>query len=179
LIYQNHQLVKVGTRGNGIIGEDVSFNKYLIKNIPFFLEEISDCEVRGEVYMKKTEFERLNEELKKNGSNSLANPRNAAAGSIRTLVPIQNRNLHFFAYQLFEEKNNLLTQLSCLKKLEKMSFSVSPHYGLFRNIVEVNKFIEQQKKKREELDFESDGIVVKVNDYSFYQELGQTSRFPR
>jgi len=127
--------------------------------------------------MKKEEFYRLNEELKKTGNKLLANPRNAASGSLRTLVPLQGRNLHFFAYQLFN--NDLLTQLSCLKELEKLGFSVSPDYQLFMNIEEVGKFIQEQEKKREELDFESDGIVVKVNNYAFYEKLGQTSRFPR
>ncbi|CAG8621260.1 11133_t:CDS:2, partial [Racocetra fulgida] len=105
------------------------------------------------------------------------NPRNAAAGSLRTLVPLQNRNLHFFAYQLFN--SNLPSQLSCLQELEKLGFAVSPDYRLFRNIEEVEKFIQQQEKKRESLDFESDGVVVKVNDYKHYEKLGQTSRFPR
>lgn len=177
LIYQNYQLTQVGTRGNGTVGEEVSFNKYLLKNIPFFLEGVADCEVRGEVYMKKSEFERLNAELKKTDNNLLANPRNAAAGSIRTLTPTQNRNLHFFAYQLFN--NHSSTQLACLQQLEKLGFAVSPDYQLRKNIVQVAEFIRQQEKKRDKLDFESDGIVVKINDYSFYQQLGQTSKFPR
>jgi len=141
------------------------------------LPEVANCEVRGEVYMKKEEFYRLNEELKKSGNKLLANPRNAASGSLRTLVPLQGRNLHFFAYQLFN--GDLSTQLSCLEELEKLGFSVSPDYQLFMNIKEVGKFIQNQEKKREELDFESDGIVVKVNNYAFYEKLGQTSRFPR
>jgi len=141
------------------------------------LKEVANCEVRGEVYMKKEEFYRLNEELKKTGNKLLANPRNAASGSLRTLVPLQGRNLHFFAYQLFN--SDLPSQLSCLKELEKLNFSVSPDYRLFMNIEEVGKFIQEQEKKREKLDFESDGIVVKVNNYAFYEKLGQTSRFPR
>ena len=177
LVYQNHQLAQISTRGNGTIGEDITFNKELIKNIPFTLKEIADCEVRGEVYMKKEEFYRLNEELKKSGNKLLANPRNAASGSLRTLVPLQGRNLHFFAYQLFNK--DLPTQWSCLQKLEKLGFSVSPDYRLFMSIEKVEKFIQEQEKKREKLDFESDGIVVKVNNYAFCEKLGQTSRFPR
>ncbi|CAI2178095.1 9825_t:CDS:2 [Funneliformis geosporum] len=161
LVYQNHQLIQISTRGNGTIGEDITFNKQLIKNIPFFLKEIADGEVRGEVYMQKEEFYRLNEELKKSGNKLLANPRNAAAGSLRTLIPLQGRNLHFFAYQLLN--NDLPNQLSCLQKLEKLGFSVSPDYRLFRNIEKVANFIQEQEKKREKLGFESDGIVVKVS----------------
>jgi DNA ligase (NAD+) len=177
LIYRNHRLAQVSTRGNGVIGEDVTFNKNLIKNIPFFLKDAANCEVRGEIYMKKEEFFRLNEELKKDDKKLLANPRNAASGSLRTLVPLQNRNLNFFAYQLVN--NNLPSQLSCLMKLEKLGFSASPDYKLFKSIKETKEFIENQEKRRENLDFESDGIVIKVNDYSTYENLGQTSRFPR
>ncbi|CAG8645593.1 29985_t:CDS:2, partial [Racocetra persica] len=176
LVYRNHHLSQISTRGDGVIGEDITFNKELLKNVPFFLKEVANCEVRGEVYMKKEEFLRLNEKLKKSGHKLLANPRNAAAGSLRTLIPLQNRNLHFFAYQLFT--SNFPTQLSCLQELEKLGFVVSPDYSLFRNIEEVEKFIQQQEKKRESLDFESDGVVVKVNDYKHYEKLGQTSRFP-
>jgi len=177
LVYHNHQLTQISTRGNGIVGEDITFNKGLIKNIPFNLKGVANCEVRGEVYMKKGEFYRLNEELNKNGNKLLANPRNAASGSLRTLVPLQNRSLHFFAYQLFN--NDLSSQFSCLQELESLGFLVSPDYQAFKNIKKVGKFIEKQEKKRQKLDFESDGIVVKVNDYGLYEKLGQTSRFPR
>nr|CAG8567578.1 13779_t:CDS:2 [Entrophospora candida] len=145
LIYQNHQLIQISTRGNGVVGEEITFNKELIKNIPFTLKEIADCEVRGEVYMKKGEFYRLNKELSKSNNKLLANPRNAAAGSLRTLIPLQDRNLHFFAYQLFNQNiiNNaenslgkLDKQLTCLKKLEKLGFAVSPDYQLFPSIQE-------------------------------------------
>ncbi|CAI2162024.1 2934_t:CDS:10 [Funneliformis geosporum] len=143
---------EIDTRGNGTIGEDITFNKELIKNIPLFLTEIANCEVRGEVYMKKEEFFRLNQELKNSDSKVLANPRNAAAGSLRTLIPLQNRSLHFFAYQLFNQNtmneikpptssllppNKLDSQLTCLKQLEKLA------------------------KLREELDFESDAMAYK------------------
>ncbi|CAG8614221.1 8823_t:CDS:10 [Ambispora leptoticha] len=150
---------QVSTRGNGVIGEDITFNKELIKNIPFALKEVANCEVRGEVYMKKEEFYRLNEELKKSGNKLLANPRNAASGSLRTLIPLQGRNLHFFAYQLFN--NDLPTQLTCLQELEKLGFSVSPDYQLFMSIEKVGKFIQKQEKNREKLDFESDAIAYK------------------
>lgn len=177
LVYQNYQLTQISTRGNGVIGEDITFNKGLIKNIPFSLKKIANCEVRGEVYMKKEEFTRLNEELNKTGDKLLANPRNAASGSLRTLIHLQNRKLHFFAYQLFN--SDLPSQLSCLQELEKLGFTVSPDYRVLKNIEKVGNFIKKQAKKREKLDFESDGIVVKVNDYSAYDKLGQTSRFPR
>ncbi|WP_172575394.1 NAD-dependent DNA ligase LigA [endosymbiont GvMRE of Glomus versiforme] len=177
LVYQNHQLIQVSTRGNGNIGEDVTFNKELIKNIPFFLSTIANCEIRGEIYMKKSEFFRLNKELEKNDSKLLANPRNAASGSLRTLVPLQNRKLHFFAYQLFN--SSLDSQSTCLRELEKLGFAVSPDYQLCKGIEKTKEFIQKHEPKRLNLDFESDGIVVKVNNYDFYPLLGQTSRFPR
>ncbi|CAH1755642.1 7379_t:CDS:2 [Entrophospora sp. SA101] len=153
LVYQNYQLTQISTRGNGVIGEDITFNKELIKNIPFSLPEIANCEVRGEVYMKKEEFARLNEELSKTGNKLLANPRNAAAGSLRTLIPLQNRKLHFFAYQLFN--SDLPNQLSCLQELEKLGFAVSLDYRVLQNIEKVGNFIKKQAKKREKLDFET------------------------
>ncbi|CAG8606936.1 3223_t:CDS:10, partial [Racocetra fulgida] len=135
LNYQNHRLVQISTRGN----------------------------VRGEVYMKKEEFSRLNKELAENSSRLLANPRNAAAGSLRALVPLQDRQ----------------SQLECLQQLEKLGFAVSPDYRRVSNIREAQKLIHQQEKKREDLNFENDGIVIKVNDCSYYELLGQTSKFPR
>lgn len=177
LIYRNHRLSQVSTRGDGNIGEDVTFNKALIKNIPFSLPKVSNCEVRGEIYMKKEEFYRLNQELGELNIKLLANPRNAASGSLRTLIPLRKRNLHFFSYQLFN--GQLDSQLTCLQKLTELGFSVSPNYQLCQNIVEVKNFIQTQGKLREQLDFESDGIVVKVNNYDFYEKLGRTSRFPR
>lgn len=185
IIYQNHYLTQISTRGNGIVGEDITFNKKLIKNIPFYLAEIANCEMRGEVYMKKEEFVRLNKELAENNCKLLANPRNAASGSLRTLVSLQNRNLHFFAYQLFfnNDENSIYqsfnTQLECLQKLEKLGFAVSPDYQLFTGIQEVKKFVEKQEDLRNSLDFESDGVVIKVDEHSCYEKLGQTSKFPR
>ena len=149
------------------------------------MAKIGNCEVRGEVYIKKEEFIRLNKELIKNNRKLLANPRNAASGSLRTLLPLQNRNLHFFAYQLFFDKDGISTyqsfnsQLECLQKLEELGFTVSPDYQLFTGIQEVKKFVEKQEKLRDSLEFESDGVVVKVNNYSYYEKLGQTSKFPR
>ncbi|CAG8440145.1 11516_t:CDS:2 [Ambispora leptoticha] len=172
LVYQNHQLVQISTRGNGEVGEDVTFNKELIKNIPFTLPETANCEVRGEIYMKKDEFFRLNKELEKIGNRLLANPRNAASGSLRTLIPLQNRKLNFFAYQLLNIE--LDSQITCLKKLEKLGFVVSPNYQLCKGIEKTKEFIQKYESKRENLDFESDGIVIKVNNYDFYQLLGQT-----
>jgi len=125
LHYQNGELRKVVTRGDGRTGEDVSINLPLIRGLPKNLPEKSKTiEIRGEIYMKKEEFQRLNDELRRRNLPLLANPRNAAAGTLRTLTPTQQRNLNFFAYQILEYNedaviNNSKSQLNCLKKLAK------------------------------------------------------------
>jgi DNA ligase (NAD+) len=128
--------------------------------------------------MKKKEFQRLNEELKTKNLSLLANPRNAAAGTLRTLNPVQKRNLHFFAYQILgvKEINN---QLNCLEKLSQEGFAVNPHYCLCQNLAEIQKYFQEIQAQRDSLDYEIDGIVVKINNYDYHQKLGQTSRFPR
>ena len=123
LHYKQGKLKRIITRGDGRTGEDVSLNLALIQDLPKALPlsiepKVGIIEIRGEVYMKKAEFQRLNEELKKKNSPPLANPRNAAAGTLRTLSPTQSRSLHFFAYQILgvKEINN---QLNCLEKLSQ------------------------------------------------------------
>lgn len=180
LIYTNHKLTQISTRGDGNIGEDVTFNKRLIKDIPFTLKDICDCEIRGEVYMKKSELHQLNEELKEKNGKLLSNPRNAAAGTIRSLDSFLQRSLNFFAYQIFFEQNNKITsQVQCLQKLKKLGFSTDSDYRQCCNLAEVIEFIEHQTKKQKELDFDVDGIVIKVDNYSYYDKIGQTYRYPR
>lgn len=118
LHYQQGKLKKMTTRGDGWTGEDVSINLPLVQDLPKILpiEEVGTIEIRGEIYMKKEEFQRLNEELKKKGLLLLANPRNAAAGTLRTLIPTQQRKLHFFAYQTLGT-SVASNQLGCLEKL--------------------------------------------------------------
>ena len=185
LHYQNGELKRIVTRGDGKTGEDVSVNLPLIQNLPKNLPEKSKIiEIRGEIYMKKEEFQRLNDELKKRKLPLLANPRNAAAGTLRTLTPIQQRNLNFFAYQILEYNDNAVisknnSQLNCLKKLAKWGFAPSPYYRVCQNLEEIQAYFQEIKEQRDNLEFEIDGIVVKVNNYEYYEKLGQTSRFPR
>jgi len=119
LHYHQKELKKLVTRGDGWTGEDISVNLSLIQDLPKNLpiEETETIEVRGEIYMKKEEFQRLNKELKKKGLPLLANPRNAAAGTVRTLISVQQRKLHFFAYQILGASGATSNQLSCLIKL--------------------------------------------------------------
>lgn len=175
LLYQNSRLIKVSTRGDGYKGSDLTFNKYFIKNIPFVLPKAGNYEIRGEVFMSKKEFSLLNDRLRKKKEPILVSPRNAAAGTIQSLSPSADRSLFFFAYSLFGV--SLVSQEECLKELCSLGFSVSP-YQLCSSLSEVQNFITQGFDLREKLDFSCDGIVVKLNDYELYSEVGQTSRFP-
>lgn len=187
LHYQNGKLRRIVTRGDGRTGEDVGVNLPLIQNLPKNLpekitEQAEMIEIRGEVYLKKEEFRRLNKELKKKKLPLLANPRNAAAGTLRTLIPTQQRNLNFFAYQILGYNNaisEINNQLSCLEKLASWGFEPSPYYRLCQNLEEIQKYFQEIKKQRDDLEFEIDGIVVKVNNYEHYEKLGKTNRFPR
>ncbi|RHZ36779.1 NAD-dependent DNA ligase LigA [endosymbiont GvMRE of Glomus versiforme] len=184
LHYQNGKLSKMITRGDGWIGEDVSVNLPLIQNLPKNLPEATKIiEIRGEIYMKKEEFQRLNNELKKRKLSLLANPRNAAAGTLRTLIPTQQRNLNFFAYQILRHDNDKVNetsnQLNCLEKLANWGFAPSPYYRICHSLEEIQKYFQEVKEKRDNLEFEIDGIVIKVNNYEYYEKLGNTNRFPR
>lgn len=180
LIYKDNKLEVISTRGNGLIGENVTFNKNIIKNIPLILKnynEIGELEIRGEVYMKKEDFSILNKNLESKGLKKLSNPRNAASGTLRSLFPSQERNLYFFAYQIFKKGVN--NQFNCLKLLEKLNFSVNKDYKLINNFEEIKDFIKKKEKERNNLNFESDGIVIKVNDYQYHNIIGQNNKFPR
>ncbi|RHZ37295.1 NAD-dependent DNA ligase LigA [endosymbiont GvMRE of Glomus versiforme] len=184
LHYQNGKLSKIVTRGDGWTGEDVSVNLPLIQNLPKNLpEKTKIIEIRGEIYMKKEEFQRLNNELKKRKLSLLANPRNAAAGTLRTLIPTQQRNLNFFAYQILRHDNDKVNetsnQLNCLEKLANWGFEPSPYYRICHSLEEIQKYFQEVKEKRDNLEFEIDGIVIKVNNYEYYEKLGNTNRFPR
>ncbi|KLL03666.1 MAG: NAD-dependent DNA ligase [Mycoplasmataceae bacterium CE_OT135] len=188
LHYQNGKLRRIVTRGDGWTGEDVSLNLPLIQNLPKNLpEKITEktkmIEIRGEIYMKKEEFQRLNKELKKRKLPLLANPRNAAAGTLRTLILTQQRNLNFFAYQILGYDNDKISeinnQLNCLEKLANWNFEPSPYYRICQDLKEIQEYFQEIKKQRDDLEFEIDGVVVKVNNYEYYEKLGKTNRFPR
>jgi DNA ligase (NAD+) len=181
LHYHQRELKKLVTRGDGWNGEDISINLPLIQELPKNLpiEEVEEIEIRGEIYMKKEEFQRLNKELKKRGLPLLANPRNAAAGTARTLISVQQRKLHFFAYQIHGTSRMANNQLDCLTKLTQWGFHSSPYYRTCQNLEEVQNYFQEIKQQRDNLEFEIDGIVVKVNEYKYYEKLGQTNRFPR
>lgn len=182
LLYKKGKLVRGATRGDGTIGEDITHNVKTIKNIPLSLPKDIDIEVRGEIYMPKSSFEKLNEERRKKGEKEFANPRNAAAGSVRQLDSkiSAERNLSTFMYHIPEpDKYSINTQEESLKLMKDLTFTVNPNITKVSNIDELMKYIEYWTIHRNELPYEIDGIVIKVNDYSDQKKLGVTAKVPK
>lgn len=183
IYYEDGILKRAATRGDGLVGEDVTLNVKTIKVIPLRLKEkIKYLEVRGEVYMPWDGFKTLNEEREREGEPLFANPRNAASGSLRLLDPklTAKRNLKAYFYNIISIDGDVLkTQEEILLKLKELGFPVNPLWAHLKNLKEVQEFIEANKEKRDEMDCESDGIVVKINEKEIQERLGQTSKFPR
>lgn len=181
LIYKNSKLYKAITRGDGVVGEDVTENVKMISSIPKTIANDSDYfEVRGEVYLPKLEFERINAERFNAGEKLFANPRNAAAGTLRQLDPqiVKDRNLDVWVYFLMN-KENILTHKESLEALSGYKFMVNPLSTQVDNIDDVIKAIHIISSQREELEYEIDGIVIKVNEFDHYDSIGYTSKFPK
>ncbi|MDD5769653.1 MAG: NAD-dependent DNA ligase LigA [Candidatus Gracilibacteria bacterium] len=186
LIYKNGELKRALTRGNGVYGEDITQNIFTIKNIPRKIPYLGDLEVRGEVVMPISSFEELNREALKIGGKIFSNPRNAASGSLRLLdVNITaQRNLKFFAYDLanfeeFVEKENKQKYFDVIKDLESFGFEISSYFLKCENILEVIKNIDNFGDVREIIDFDIDGLVIKVDDIKLWQDIGFTAHHPR
>jgi len=189
LTYQKGKFVQGATRGDGEVGENVTQNLKTIKSIPLKLNEEVDLVVEGEAWMPESEFERINEERKKRGEALFANPRNAAAGSIRQLDSkiTASRNLSSFIYDAhFEDlKSKILdlksinTQTVELKLLEKLGFKVNSNYKICKTIEDIESFYQKSLKQKKELDYEVDGIVIKVNSVAMQRVLGYTGKSPR
>jgi DNA ligase (NAD+) len=185
LVYENGVFIRGATRGNGVNGEEITSNLRTIKTIPLkmFSENLPPrIEVYGEVYMKKSDFKKLNKERTKREENLFANPRNAAAGSVRQLDPriTAQRHLDTFIYRAtFPEGNNLNTHMEVLNYLKKIGFKVNPHIKLCQDIEEAINYCQKWIEKKEELDYEIDGMVIKVNSSRMREELGSTTRSPR
>lgn len=177
LVYEKGKLVRAATRGDGVTGEDITHNARTIKSIPLTIKQPIDIEVRGEIYMSKASFKRLNE----NGEN-FANPRNAAAGSVRQLDSkvAASRNLDCFIYHLPDpEDYNIYTHFDALKFMKELGFVTNPNNKKINDIKELLSYIDNWTEKRSTLPYEIDGIVIKVNDISDQQKLGFTARTPK
>lgn len=183
LLYENGEFVQGATRGDGVIGEDVTQNLRTIKSIPLKIEEKNLLEVRGEVYMPKEAFEGLNIQREELEQPLFANPRNAAAGSLRQLDPkiAAERKLDIFIFniQRYQGQQPLETHRKGLDYLDSLGFKVSPRRIVCKDINEVVEEIKRIGETRGELSFDIDGIVVKVNELNKREELGQTAKTPR
>ncbi|NLM39062.1 MAG: NAD-dependent DNA ligase LigA [Firmicutes bacterium] len=180
LDYENGVFVRGTTRGDGQEGEDISANLRTVRSIPLRLNEPVTLNVRGEVYMPRADFERLNAEREAAGESLFANPRNAAAGSLRQLDPkvTASRNLDGFFYALVMN-GGPNTHYEALQYLRELGLKTNPHIKLCRSLDEIQAFIEHWTSRRSELPYEIDGIVIKVNDLAVQNELGTTARSPR
>ena len=183
LTYKNGYFEKGATRGNGIVGEEITQNLRTIKAIPLKLFENADVEVRGEIYMPKTSFEKLNEESIKNGEKPFANPRNAAAGSLRQLDSsiTAKRDLSMFTYTPIIERalKKPQTHWDGIQYLKELGFKINPNIKPVKNIEGAIDFCKEWETKRFDLDYATDGVVIKVNNFAYQNELGYTSRAPK
>lgn len=182
LIYEAGKLVRGVTRGDGLVGEDITHNVRTIKSIPLELTKPVDIEVRGEIFMHKSTLEKLNKKREEEGKPKLQNVRNAAAGSIRQLDSkvAAERELDNFVYYLPNPSDfGIKTHLEALQFMGDLGFKINPHNKLVKNIDEIIAYIEKEGNTRKSLSYEIDGIVIKVNDVSLQEKLGNTAKYPR
>ena len=180
LTYENGILVAGATRGDGSVGENITENLKRVKDIPLTLPEKLDITVRGECYMPRASFDLVNQARQENGEPEFANPRNAAAGTLRQLdtAVVAKRNLATFLYQEASPSTRD-SQEKVLKHLEQLGFVVNPKRILAENIDEIWNFIQEVGEERENLPYDIDGVVIKVNDLAGQEELGFTVKAPK
>ncbi|PWI57255.1 NAD-dependent DNA ligase LigA [Sulfoacidibacillus thermotolerans] len=181
LIYEEGVFVRGATRGDGVTGEDITQNLRTIRALPLRLREAVSIVVRGESYLPRAEFVRLNEQRAQTGEPLFANPRNAAAGSLRQLDAsvTAKRNLAFFAYTLISSEQSVATQEEALTKLQELGFPVNPHFRRCASISEVMEYIRFAESIRQNLPYDIDGVVIKVDSFAAQQKLGTTAKSPR
>jgi len=184
LTYEDGLLVSGATRGDGLQGEDITANLRTIRSVPLRIDSksFSRIEVRGEVYMPKKEFERINAKRVEEGEAPFANPRNAAAGALRLLNPAitAERKLDIFIYTVGYLKGNFFqTHYEMQEKLSELRFPVNEHNRLCKDFESALVLIEEFRGKRNELNYEVDGLVIQLNSLAHRKKLGATSKFPR
>jgi len=182
ITYENGKLVRGATRGDGVIGEDITNNVKTIKTIPLQLKDKIDIEIRGEIYMSKKTFNKLNDERLHNNEELFQNPRNAAAGSVRQLDSsiAAKRNLDAFLYHLPNAlEYDINTHYEALEYMKQLGFTVNPNIKKVNNIKEVIEYVDYWTTHRDELPYEIDGIVIKLNDLNAQQKLGFTAKYPK
>ncbi|MCK5762338.1 MAG: NAD-dependent DNA ligase LigA, partial [Candidatus Izimaplasma sp.] len=182
LKYKNGSLVLAASRGNGIVGENITTNIRTIKTIPLTIDYPHNLEVRGEIFMGKKSFNKANELRLNEGLEEFKNPRNAASGSIRQLDSsvASSRGLDMFIYSVISPENHSIsTHIKALEFAKKLGFKINPLSIECHNIDEVITFINEHTKTRNNLKYDIDGIVIKVNDLSLYQAIGYTAKSPK
>lgn len=182
LVYQNGSLLYGATRGDGTIGEDITHNVKTIKSIPLSIDYLGDLEVRGEIFMPKKSFNELNRQRKEANLELFANPRNAAAGSVRQLDSSisAKRGLDAFLYHVpMALDSGVRTHIEALEFIRNLGFKTNPNNRICKNIDEVINYIKEITSIRDTLPYEIDGIVIKVNDLQKQERLGFTAKVPR
>jgi DNA ligase (NAD+) len=184
LTYEHGKLVRAVTRGDGTQGDDVTANIRTISSVPLQLKQgdYPDVfEIRGEVFMPHASFDRLNAEREKNGEQKFANPRNAAAGSLKMQKSseVAKRGLDCFLYYIISDQQPVKTHYESLLKAKSWGFNIPEYMQKVSNLSEIQQFIEMWDEKRNSLPFDIDGIVIKVDDYAMQEELGMTAKSPR
>lgn len=182
LLYEKGIFKQAITRGDGQIGEDVTENVREISSVPKKLKDSIDVEVRGEIVLPISSFNKVNEIREEAGEDVFANPRNAAAGTIRQLDSsiVKDRGLDCYLYYLVNpEKYEIKNHLESIEFIKKLGFKTTDIFEKYTDFKELEKSIEKWHNKRKELDYETDGLVIKVNDFSYYNELGYTTKSPR
>jgi len=182
LRYENGKLTRAATRGDGTVGEDITNNVRAIKPIPLTLRSDVTIEARGEIYMPKKSFVNLNQRRDEEGEEVFANPRNAAAGTLRNLDPkvTASRHLNIFLYSLNSyEGLDVSNQEEALLQLDELGLRTNPERSVLNSIEEVWDYIQYFQENRDSLSYEIDGIVIKVNDFESQEELGYTVKAPR
>lgn len=183
LHYHNGRFVQAVTRGDGLVGEDVTNNVRTIASIPMHIDMDGEVEVRGEVIMPKKSFEALNEQRRKQGEEEFANPRNAAAGSIRQLdsrvAASRKLDAYLYYFEGAQQQHAMKTHEEALAALEAMRIKVNPLRKVCKNMQEAWQFIQEMSERRNDLPYEIDGMVLKVNDLNAWDLLGTTAKAPR
>ncbi|MAZ56466.1 DNA ligase (NAD(+)) LigA [bacterium] len=183
LTYKKGKLIQAATRGDGVIGEDVTHTVLTIKDVPHKLTEDLDLICVGEVWLSQREFGRVNVDRANKGEDLFANPRNAAAGSLRQLDPeiTRSRNLSTFVYDIeyVAGVTRPITQGEELQLLDKLGFNVNPHWRVCKDIDEIESYYKKWSKKHDALGYGVDGVVLKVNEISIQKSLGHTAKSPR
>ncbi len=181
LRYEKGRFVQAATRGNGVVGEDITENVKTIKSLPLVLSEAIDVEVRGEIYMPHKSFNKVNEERLQLNQSLFVNPRNAAAGTIRQLDTkvVAKRKLDMFCYTLVDGERFVDTQEEALQFLKKLGFKVNPHYRKHEHVEALAQSIKQYDTLRQTLAYDTDGVVIKVNEFRLHEEIGYTAKAPK